>query len=324
MTSIVNLVACPEDKQPLIEKTGTLECTACHKTYSIVNGIPRFVPISNYAESFGFEWEVFNKTQVDSFNSVGQSEERVRKGMGWSEADVKDKLVLDVGCGSGRFTEIMARWGVKQVVGLDYSTAVEVAKKNTSELGFTTCSFVQGDALKLPFNDGVFDAVFSIGVIQHTADPLQALREICRVTKPGGVIGLHGVYVRSLKKLIHPKYILRPITKRLPTKMLFTAVKKWVTFALPISRFLRNKLHWRQGLVERLTAVANYEGAVPGINETNVFDWAFLDTFDWFSPTYDNPLTLREIEDTLRASEAKEIQHVDPLKKSIDYRAIKA
>jgi hypothetical protein len=75
--------------------------------------------------------------------------------------------------------------------------------------------------------------------------------------------------------------------------------------------------------VERLTAVANYEGAVPGINEKNVFDWAFLDTFDWFSPTYDNPLTLQEIESTLRTSGAKEIQHVDPLKKSIDYRAIK-
>jgi ubiquinone/menaquinone biosynthesis C-methylase UbiE len=285
----------------------------------IVSGIPRFVPSENYSDSFGFEWNTFVKTQVDSFNKVGQSVRRIEDAMGWKEKDVKDKLVLDVGCGSGRFVEVMSRWGAS-IVGLDYSNAVDAAKKVTDELGYFA-EYVQGDALQLPFADNTFDAVYSIGVLQHTADPLQALREMCRVLKPGGLFGIGGVYVRNLKNSLHPKYILRPITTKIPTKTLFKIVKMWVKFALPISRFMRKKLHMKQGLVERLLAVANYEGVVPGVDDSNVFEWALLDTFDWFSPTYDNPLTRKEIEDTLMKSGMVQIENVLP--EGNNYRAYK-
>ncbi len=319
MPNLSNIISCPKDNSELVEENSLFYCKECQSRYPIINAIPRFVPEENYANSFGFEWEKFAKTQVDSFNDVGQSVLRIQNGMGWFEEDVKGKLVLDVGCGSGRFTEIMARWGA-EVVGLDYSNAVDVAKKNTDELDYINCSYVQGDALKLPFKDNSFDAVFSIGVLQHTADPLRGLREMCRVLKPGGILGLHGVYVKSFKKLMHPKYFLRPITTKIPTETLFKIVKSWVSFSLPISRFLRKKLKLRQGLVERITAVANYEGAVPGIDDSNIYEWSLLDTFDWFSPRYDNPQKEVDIERVLNESGMVAIVK---LQEGINYKAKK-
>jgi ubiquinone/menaquinone biosynthesis C-methylase UbiE/uncharacterized protein YbaR (Trm112 family) len=313
-------LCCPQDGSKFSWEQDAVVCPKCNSRFPVIKGIPRLVPAENYASSFGFEWEAFAKTQVDSFNEVGQSVLRIQDGMNWAENDVKGKSVLDVGCGSGRFTEVMCRWGAN-VVGLDYSAAVDVAKKNTDELGYTP-EYVQGDALRLPFADGSFDAVFSIGVLQHTAQPLQALREMCRVLKPGGLLGLHGVYLRSLKKFLHPKYILRPITIKISTPVLFKIVKAWVKFALPISRFMRKRLKMRQGLVERIMAVANYEGAVPGVNDSNVFEWALLDTFDWFSPTYDNPLKPEEIERTLKACNMENIVNIK--KGENDFRANKS
>lgn len=312
-------LCCPQDFQKLQWGQDEAVCLRCSLKFPIINRIPRFVPPENYADSFGFEWNTFAKTQLDSFNQVGQSVHRIEDGMGWRENDVKGMTVLDVGCGSGRFTEVMCRWGGK-VVGLDYSNAVDAAKKNTDELG-CVAEYVQADALKMPFADNTFDAVFSIGVLQHTANPLQGLREMCRVLKPGGLLGLHGVYLRSFRKLSHPKYILRPITTRISTPILFKMVKAWVKFALPISRFMRKRLKLRYGLVERLMVVANYEGNVPGVDSSNVYDWALLDTFDWLSPTYDNPLKPKEVEATLRSSNMENIINVK--KGENDFRANK-
>lgn len=311
---------CPRDRGGLSFNLGSFVCRKCGEKYPLVDGVIRFVFGGNYTDSFGFEWKKFSKTQLDSFNSIKQSEDRIRNGMGWGDKDVRDKIVLDVGCGSGRFSEIISRWGGR-VVALDYSEAVDEARKNLKTLGDKNGVFIQGDALNLPFSDNTFDAVFSIGVLQHTANPIKGLEEMCRVLKPGGLLGLHGVYLRTLKKLIHPKYILRPITKRIPPRILFKIVKEWVSFSLPISRFLRKKLGWRQGLVERLLAVANYEGAVPGINSSNVYEWALLDTFDWFSPQYDNPMTQKEVESTLRECGMINIENV--ITRGINYKARK-
>lgn len=320
-TDFLRILRCPIDSEELeCQVSGELICKKCSLVYLYLSAIPRFVSIKNYANSFGFEWKNFAKTQLDSASNIGQSESRITSGMGWTPKDVEGKLVLDVGCGSGRFSEVVARWGGR-VVALDYSEAVEEAKKNLDS-AVLQADFVQGDALNMPFSDNAFDAVFSIGVLQHTKDPLRGLKEMCRVLKPGGLLGLHGVYERTLKKFLHPKYLLRPITTKIPTETLFKIVRSWVKFALPISRFMRKKLKMRQGLVERIMAVANYEGAVPGIDSSNVYEWALLDTFDWFSPTYDNPLKKEEVEEVLKQCGMEKIINVDP-EHGINYKAYK-
>lgn len=93
---------------------------------------------------------------------------------------------LEVGSGSGRLSALLARQG-HQLTCLDYtSEALQAARRNFAATNVQG-RFVQGDAFMLPFATGVFDAVFSTGLLEHFADPLPVVAEMVRVLRSGGV-----------------------------------------------------------------------------------------------------------------------------------------
>tara|TARA_R110000796_G_scaffold118864_1_gene232727 strand:- start:88955 stop:89380 length:426 start_codon:yes stop_codon:yes gene_type:complete len=83
----------------------------------------------DYSESFGLQWNKFTKTQLDSYTNTQISEKRLKRLIGDNIDKIKDKLVLEIGCGSGRFTEVLLKYG-DTVVSVDMSTAVIANKKN--------------------------------------------------------------------------------------------------------------------------------------------------------------------------------------------------
>ena len=94
--------------------------------------------------------------------------------------DLKDKQVLDVGCGDGVLSYLFAKEDAK-VSGIDYSDiAIEFAKEKTKGLNI---NFQQGSAYELPFEDNSFDIVISSDVIEHLEDVEKYLSEINRVVK---------------------------------------------------------------------------------------------------------------------------------------------
>jgi len=93
--------------------------------------------------------------------------------------------VLDMGCGAGLQTQMMARHGAT-VIGVDLSEAVRSAYHNTAAL--RTVCIVRGDVFRLPFAEGMFDYVYCEGVLQHTKDPKGAFDALTRLVKPGGQI----------------------------------------------------------------------------------------------------------------------------------------
>jgi SAM-dependent methyltransferase len=94
--------------------------------------------------------------------------------------------VLDAGCGTGGLLRhLRGKHPAWQLTGLDFSPlACELARSRTE------ASVVEGLVTQLPFSDGTFDAVVSCDVLCQIADPGQALREIQRCLKPGGVVVL--------------------------------------------------------------------------------------------------------------------------------------
>lgn len=97
--------------------------------------------------------------------------------------------ILDVGCGTGFFSRfIMEGEPTAHVTGLEYEkTFVEYAKKDAKERGMEI-SFLQGDALELPFENESFDAVTSHTFLTSISDPDKAIEEMMRVCKKGGII----------------------------------------------------------------------------------------------------------------------------------------
>jgi SAM-dependent methyltransferase len=161
-------------KETEIER-GCLSCVVCQKLYPIINNVPRFVPKENYASTFGFQWNIFRKAQLDSYSGVPISRNRFLQFSGWSPDDLDGKRVLDLGCGSGRFAEIALSFGA-DVVAVDYSSAVDACWANFAF--HPNLNVVQGDIFELPFAPGSFDFVYCFGVLQHTPCPEQAFASL--------------------------------------------------------------------------------------------------------------------------------------------------
>ncbi|GAB3706414.1 bifunctional 2-polyprenyl-6-hydroxyphenol methylase/3-demethylubiquinol 3-O-methyltransferase UbiG [Nocardiopsis oceani] len=96
------------------------------------------------------------------------------------------KRVLDVGCGGGYTTEFLDARGAR-VSGIDYSPKlIGAARHHAAETG-KDIQYEVGVAEELPYEDGAFDIVTCVDVLEHVRSPEQAVREIHRVLAPGGI-----------------------------------------------------------------------------------------------------------------------------------------
>jgi len=100
--------------------------------------------------------------------------------------------ILDIGCGPGTISADLATLVPSgKVIGLEYAPDVLVqARATAAERGVENIEFVVGDVHALEYPDDTFDVVHAHQVLQHVGDPVQALREMRRVTKPGGIVAV--------------------------------------------------------------------------------------------------------------------------------------
>lgn len=293
--------------------SGNFRCEPCAAHYPIKNGIPRFVSSEAYTSSFGFEWKRWRRTQFDT-HSRKTSETTFAASTGASPEKWAGKLVLDAGCGSGRYMDLVARSGA-EVVGVDLSLAVEVAHENLGHL--PNCHFIQADIFQLPFPANVFDFFYSIGVLHHTPNTRQAFFQLVRTLKPGGEAALW-VYprrrltetfeyfpervnevlaldvnfripprpaglVRRMAPLIDgvmetSSSIERAFTTRLPSRWLYGLCHA----AIPLYHLYRIPIFFPLRLVTKIAMDPDPE-------------WRVLDTFDWYSPRYQWKHTYTEV-----------------------------
>ena len=122
--------------------------------------------------------------------------------------------VLDVGCGTGYTTTgILNRTNVSEVIGVDMNPVqLNKAKKKHAHTQKSRAAFSRGDAEKLPFKSESFDAVISVGAIEYFPDPAAALKEIARVTKPGGAVVVGGPELGWFRQFALDKFFYTPST----------------------------------------------------------------------------------------------------------------
>lgn len=196
-------------------ESGRLVCTGQH-SFPIVGRVPRFVQHALDADqartrdSFGYEW-------TELYPQHGQTEqERVverRVFLDYTRtlpSDFRGKLVLDAGCGNGRYAKFASEWGAR-VVAVDISSAVDVAARNLAARD--NVDVIQADLFRLPFRDGVFDLAYSVGVLHHTPDAAGAFRSVAKTVRPGGSFSIF-VHARGNSVLYRSNLFLRRFTAR--------------------------------------------------------------------------------------------------------------
>ncbi len=284
-----------------------LACSACGRRVPIVDGIPRFVQSSTHA-SFALQWKRFAEVQLDSRNGTSESRSRLLNQSRLRSQDFAGKSVLEVGCGAGRFTEVLLACGAR-VVAVDYSAAVEAcAASNADAVSDGRLLVAQADVFALPFKRRSFDLVVGYGMLQHTGAPRRALGCLWEFVAPGGLL-LVDRYQLDLRHVLLFKYALRPLTRDLPPERLLTIVERVCGVLIPIERRLLRKaqgggplrfLRYVLGRAPNSTFPLNLESRgelVAGF----AYRWSVLDTFDQYAPKYDLPCTAAQWREQIRA-----------------------
>lgn len=277
----------PTSKKPL-ELTEEGLCDNNSIVFPKKNGAVRVVADDNYADNFGFQWNQFRKTQIDAeVKSAQQSKDRFFAETGWDRENLKGKNVLEVGSGAGRFSQVLLDYTDCTLFSVDYSNAVEANFQNNGHHG-NRLKLFQASVYDMPFVPGSFDKVFCFGVLQHTPDVRRSVESLATMVKPGGQLVVDFYHISGPWTKVTAKYLLRPWTKKMNHRRLLSLIEKNIDWMISFTQFF-NRLGLGK-LVNRFVPICDIKGTFPaGLSKKQIREWAVLDTFDMFSPEYDQP-----------------------------------
>jgi len=153
---LLDVLACPRCKAALRPADAGLACTACARVFSLERGVPVLLPESHPVE-------VLHERELTVWDGYFSAVQQMLASL------AADQIVLDIGAGNRRLAD-------PRVVRMDVVWTPHVD--------------VIGDAHALPFRDGCLDFVLASAVWEHLRNPFEAAREVERVLKPGGQVGV--------------------------------------------------------------------------------------------------------------------------------------
>ena len=268
---------------------GNLVCRSCGTIVPIVRGVPRFVPSESYASSFGFQWNRFDKLQVDAVMHNDLTRDRFYATSGWPTR-MEGQLILEAGCGAGRFTQIALDTGA-DVISFDLSLAIEAASRNNA--GADRACLFQASIYEIPLRKGSFDKIFCMGVLQHCPDVAAAFQNLVPLLRPGGEIVID-VYEKTTG--FPPlKYIARPFVRPLGTE----GIHRLLSWTIPPAFNLKKALYRIPAIGPRLGSLIPIGpiSHAPRLNYTDeeLKQVKILSALDMLSPVYDQPQRIEDV-----------------------------
>ncbi|MDD5120698.1 MAG: class I SAM-dependent methyltransferase [Candidatus Omnitrophica bacterium] len=291
----LQLLICPACGGDLIDSAVYYSCCRCSSIYPVRGGIARFSSGATH-DNFAIQWKKFADVQLDSKNGTTCSRDRLLDQSEMLPEEFKGKNVLEVGCGAGRFTEVLLSFGAK-VISVDYSAAVEVcAEFNQSFRRKGQLFNTQADVFSLPFKKRSFDIVVGLGMLQHTGNAKKALQCLWEYVRPGGVL-LVDRYQISLRSAHILKYCIRPFSRLFSPLATLKMAEVVCAFSIPVQHFLLSrfqgqgfKKYFRFIINRSLNSTFPLNLEIEGkLDADTAYRWSVLDTFDMWAPKYDEP-----------------------------------
>lgn len=288
--------ACPKHATALTQSSAAWTCSSgC--SFPVRNNIVRFVPTSQYADAFGLQWNHYRRTQLDSYMKVPLTERRLKRCTGeslWNQ--LAGKSVLEIGCGAGRFTEVLLKQGA-QVVSVDLSDAVDANQESFPQ--GPAHVIAQGDVYALPFTPRQFDIVVCLGMIQHTPSPERTFEAAWAQVRPGGwLIADH--YTYRLSHYTRTQPLVRQILKRLSPENGLRATTALVDALFPLHKAAGGS-YALQALLTRISPLQVYFHSFPELNDEQQREWALLDTHDLLTDWYKHFRTRGQVQRILES-----------------------
>lgn len=162
-----------------------------HGAYPIVEGIPSFCA---GVDSFDHHWMQFKSSPLAG-SKLAEARRFLAPVLKDAAGAAYPLRLLDAGCGDGVHVAALAESAREfSFAAVDISFEALQAARGRGRSGWR---FMHADIASLPFDAESFDAVFSYGVVAYTRDPSRSIRELVRVTRPGGLVGIWVYPARS-------------------------------------------------------------------------------------------------------------------------------
>ncbi|HTC00373.1 MAG TPA: class I SAM-dependent methyltransferase [Ferruginibacter sp.] len=272
--------------------------------YPLINGAYRIVQDNNYTENFGYQWNKFVTAQIDKSNTTSISKIRLFAETGWDKEDLANKKVLEVGSGAGRFSQIILDYTSAQLYSIDYSNAVEANYKNNGPN--ERLHLFQASIYEMPFAREQFDKVICIGVLQHTPDVERSVKALIEMAKPGAEVLVDFYPINGWWTKLNAKYLFRFYTKKMSHEKLYRKIENNIDWLIKAHRFF-SKIGIGK-IVNRFLPICDIDGTMPeNINEQKLKELCILDTFDMFSPEYDQPQRISTVVKWFEKYDMKEV-----------------
>lgn len=225
--------------------------------------------------------------QWNRFRIVRDAEDAAtfRNRTGLDPESLRGARILDAGCGMGRYLKVLKDRGA-DLVGLDLSWAVQAAREALADR--PDVLVLRGDLLRPPLAEGIFDHIYSLGVLDHTPDPRTAFLNLARLLKPGGRIAIW-VYRRERPVVERLTDLHRSISTRLPLPLLLGLSRAMA----PVGGVKRRMMASRHRLVERAGVALNL--LTLGVSMHPDPEVRVCDTLDWYAPKYMSRHTTEEV-----------------------------
>ena len=242
---------------------------------SNLNGIPSFEEDESYVSASGIQWLKHAKTQLDSHTGLSITRDRLIRMFGPLYSELDKKVILEAGCGAGRFTEILLE-NDSLITAVDLSVAVIANKKNNSHK--PNLRIARASITALPFDKEQFDIVFCPGVVQHTPDPTISISELYKHVKPGGWL-VFDQYRYNLSSILKITWIARLFLKRLAPENGLRVTDWLVKIWLPLHRKISGH-RVLEILLFRISPITSHYAGYPDMSDEDQVAWARLNTHD--------------------------------------------
>jgi len=196
---------------------------------------------------------------------------------GWKPSDLRGKVVLDAGCGCGRFSQVVQGLA-KEVIAIDASDAgIEATKKNAPKADARVEDILE---IKSIPPESV-DFAFSIGVLDHTGDTRKALSEVAKTVKVGGQLSIW-VYPKPVPdvRLLPVLDFMHELTKAVPSEKLYDLCAR---YSPQIRDIYQDLGAW------------DYLQQIVRVSPSADDDECISDTYDWHCPMFRDWHTVDEV-----------------------------
>lgn len=301
--------------------TGELKSVVSGNRYAISNSIPRFVMDKSYNPTWDFKWSKIDTGKGVNYRIADKSDRAYEmhdifdrnNHEGKAFEYMRGKMVLDIGCGVGQYSyRSLKDYEPSKLVALDLTGGVDIFRKIMLERFPEYKSkmlLVQANVFQMPFRNETFDYVFSLGVLQHTGNTREAIKQTVRVLKEKGQINFW-VYASEVVTLSASEKDRPGVKTRKEYYRLFvvyTIAYWWIhkfrrmqhDRVVRIVRFFSSDF-WYKLNIRNIPVISWLARLIFGTVQDPDFTYRFINNYDGWVNTWDETWNEDELFPTLR------------------------